>query len=116
MRLSPQTQGARGSLAGNSGGAFAYYSLDYQGNNETITLSMPFKPGRGTTGAGVSFGLYRGASLVGTGILVDGHDVSEGVAYLSYTSDQAGPLTVQVYNYIPGTAADYTLYALGLKR
>lgn len=113
--LSPRVQGARGTIVGNSGGSFAYFGLNYQGNDEKITVSMGFKPGRNVTGQGVGVNLYRGADLVATSTFTDGRTLAEGVAFFSYSSDQAGLYVIQAYNYIEGVTADYSLYALGLK-
>jgi len=116
FRLTPQVPAGRGAIAGNSAGAFGYYWIDYQGNNEVITISMPFKPGPGLVGNGIGFNLYRGSDLVGASTIAYGRNPQEGVAYLTYGSDQPGPYGIQVYNYVPGTTADYTLYVLALKR
>ena len=116
VRLTPQAASARGTIVGNAGGAFAFFGLEYQGNNEPITLSLPFKPGPGLTGSGVGLNLYRGSDLVATSARAGGRTAEDGIAYLTYSSDQAGYYGVQVYNYAPGITVEYTLHAMGLKR
>ncbi len=113
--LTPTANAARGAIAGNSGGAFAFFGFNYQGGYEPVTIVLSSRPGVDLTGQGVGVMLYQdgqpvGDAPVGTGITVD-----TGLALHTLQSDVGGYYLIQVYNYISYVTAEYNVYVVGLR-
>lgn len=99
-----------GVLAGNSQGAFAYYSIAYPGDESVTTIDLWFAPADPVTASGVGFNVYGpGGALLGQG-RPSGEDTGgDGLLRFSYSSNEPKTLLVQGYNYIEGGAVSYTL-------
>lgn len=101
---------ARGTLPGNSGGAFAYYQV---GNpSGAVTLTLAYAPFDAVWAHGIGFNVNQGGAKLGsaTGHSTElGDPENDAAAGLSVSSSaHAGPQLVQVFNYGPA-AVSYTL-------
>jgi len=100
-------------LTGNRAGAFAYYTIDYPGNRDVVTIGLVFVPADPVTSLGVGFNVYGPAGyVIGQG--KPNVKADAGVLELQYSDDNEATWLVQVYNYIPDRAIDYTIVATGL--
>ena len=113
--LNAGVNGGHGKLDGSGAGSFAYYSFNYQGNNERVGVVLSFTPGLSTTGTGIGFNIYGPDGYVSSSIAGAGRNANEGVEYAHLQSDRAGYYAVQVFNYVPGINSDYTVRVVGLK-
>ena len=115
ITLTPDRNGATGSLPGNAAGSFAFFNFQTQGKGDNIYIALAFKPGRGLVGNAIGFNVYRWSDTVATSIISDGLTTTDGVAYVTLSGAADGLYSIQVYNYAPGITADYTLYVAGIK-
>lgn len=115
VTLTAQTNTARGQLAGAGNGSFAFFGVNYQGGKQPLTISVSYAPGRNATGSAVGVNIFRGSQLVMTSVISDGRTLGSGMAYQTYSADDAGYLGIQLFNYQPGVTIDYSIYAMGLK-
>jgi len=97
-----------GQLAGSAAGAFAYYQVDYTGNEETLDLKLAVAPWDPSFGNGIGVNVYAPDGSQATGEWVN----EEGVIRLSYVAENPVTLLVQVYNYTEITVS-YDLIASG---
>ena len=97
-----------GTLAGNRGGSFDYYVIEYPGNDVAVNIRIDFAPGDPATLMAVGFNVYGDDGFfIGTG-------AAAGAAKeLMYSSSTAETWLVQVYNYGDVTVS-YTIAAEGL--
>lgn len=97
-----------GALAGNRGGSFDYYVIEYPGGDEAVNIRVDFAPGDPATLMAVGFNVYGAEGFfIGSG-------VTAGAAKeLMYSSSSAETWLVQVYNYGDITVS-YTIAAEGL--
>jgi hypothetical protein len=96
---------AAGTLAGNSGGSFAVYSLDYAGSNQDMALNLAVTPADAVASTAVGFNIYDAqGNLVTSGQQTDVGTVSQDITNLA-----SGSYTVQVFNYDPTTSVSYVL-------
>jgi hypothetical protein len=115
IRLSSAQSAGRGTIAGSSAGAFAYFGFDYQGNNEKVGITLGVEPGYSSVANGVGFNVYRGSDLVASSMVTSGRTSGDAVAWVQLANDTAGYYVVQVLNYIPGVTVNYTLRTVGLR-
>jgi len=115
IQLSPTVTSAHGTLSRLNDAAFQFYSLNYPGGYKQLTLSMHFRPGRSLAGDGVGFNIFRGAELVSSSTVTDGRNAGEGLSYLTWSSDQPGDYSLQVFSYAHNIPVDYDLYIAGLE-
>lgn len=105
----PLGSSATGTLAGNTGGSFALYSLAVAGTGQNTTLTLDASPSVLVTNTSVGFNVYdANGNLVGSGQQTDVSTIS-----LNVTNLAAGTYTVQVFNYDPSTTLDYVLSQVG---
>src|SRR5205823_10811402 len=97
-----------GTLFGNSGGFFREYTIDYQGNNAVIIVTMDVNNSYSSLGNLVGFNIYTpdGAQLRGEPI---GGDPNSLRARLSFSDPHPGQYLVQLYSYEQGLASSYTI-------
>jgi len=105
-----------GVLAGNAGGAFAFYTVNYPGDSSVATIELQYAPADPVTNAGLGFNVYGSdGSLIGRG-----HPVQDtggyGVLKLEYASSTEATWLVQVYNYIPDVNISYSIVTQGLPK
>jgi hypothetical protein len=92
-------------LAGNSGGAYATYTVAYPGNNANDTITMTVDSTLGLENHTAGFNVYDlSGNLIGSG-----QAISNDTATYLLTFPDAATYTVQVFNFDPTTTIDYTL-------
>jgi len=98
-----------GALVGNRGGAFAYYKIEYPGDNRVVSVELSVSPGDPAAMKGIVLKLYNASgSELGLAVPID-----KGLA-VPYGDTTQGTWLVQVGNYLHGTVVNYTLVAKGL--
>lgn len=103
-----------GVLTGNAGGAFAFYKLDYPGDQSVVTIELRYVPADPVTNAAVGFNVYGpNGFFIGRGQMVEDTG-GDGVLRLPYSDDNQATWLVQVYNYLPGHSLSYSIVAEGL--
>lgn len=98
-----------GTLMGNRAGAFAYYRIEYPGDDRVIAVELSVTPGDPATMRGVGINLY-GPNGFKMGETVP---IGSGVAVL-YGDKVKATWIVQVYNYLPDVTVRYSIVARGL--
>lgn len=102
----------RGTIAGNSGGAFDYYVLEHPGAGRAVKLRMDFSPWHLNKERGIGFNLYdEKGRLVGRGVKVDPHSTE---LVFTLTTDFPTRYLVQVHNYYSGFVMSYSLAPEGI--
>jgi len=114
QRLFPQ-QTVSGTLDGSSAGSFHYYAIPYPGDGSVVTVKMVFTPGDDVMRQIAGFNVYglNGASL-GSGILSGEGETKAAARVFRYADHTAATWLIQVYNYAPGQAINYSLVFEGL--
>jgi hypothetical protein len=101
-------------LTGNGGGAFAFYAVDYPGDESVVTIELRYVPADAVTNSGVGLNVYgpngyfigQGQPITDTG--------GDGVLRLEYADSNPATWLLQVYNYIPDHTISYSIGAKGL--
>lgn len=102
----------QGGLLGNSAGAYAYYALDYPGDGRTVTVNLNHVPADPVTCAGFGFSVYApGGQLIGRGVSAAN---GAGTLEVHVSGSRHARWLVQVYNYLPQHAVDYSVTVAGL--
>jgi len=97
------------SLVGNSGGSFAYFTINYPGNENVVSVELSVYPGDPAAMKGVSLKLYnKSGSELGVAV-----PIASGLAVM-YGDSVQGVWTVQVANYINGVPLNFSIRAIGL--
>ncbi|HEY3079989.1 MAG TPA: hypothetical protein VGM69_08785, partial [Chloroflexota bacterium] len=104
-----------GHLEGGAGGHFAYYTFAYPADGSTVTVNLQVRPDDPAVLANVGFHVYAPDGK----LEVSGGDQTGLVPDVSGDVSSADPAekgehVVQVYDYDPGAAIDYTLSIAGL--
>jgi hypothetical protein len=107
-------QAVSGVLTGNGAGAFAYYAINYPGDESVVTIELRYNPADSVTNSAVGFNVYasngfyigQGQPIADTG--------GDGVLQLQYGDSNPATWLVQVYNYLPGASIGYSIMAEGL--
>ena len=103
-----------GTLAGNSAGAFDYYSVQYAGDESVVTIEVRYRPADPVTKMGFGLNVYGPNGYFigqGRGVMDTGGD---GLLRLQYSDSNPATWLVQVYNYIPDHAVSYSIVVDGL--
>ncbi|MBS1253956.1 MAG: hypothetical protein MAG451_03010 [Anaerolineales bacterium] len=101
-----------GSIVGNSGGAFEYYTFKHPGAGKLVKLRMTFSPWHPNKEGGIGFNLYaEQGKLAGQGVKVDSSSTE---LALAVAADFPTQYLVQVHNYYPGFRLGYSLRPEGL--
>lgn len=99
-----------GTLTGSRAGSFAYYALQYPGDQRVVSIRMEFAPGDPATSTGVGFNVYGpNGFLIGPMLSTD-----PGVLRLEYSDNNPATWLIQVYNYVPDQTVTFTLTTTGL--
>lgn len=107
--ISGQTQ--RGSITGRSGGAFAYYTIDYPGGASVGTLRLNFSPTHEPITRSIGLNVWQSNTRLAT---MGGVSPNKGANSVTFASDKKGPLLVQVYNYLQSATAFYEVILSGI--
>ena len=103
---------AHGSIAGSSAGAYNYYVINYPGQYQIGTLSLDFGPADPTISSAVGLSVWQNGTEISS---VNGTSAADpGSISVPFSSDQAGPVLVQVYNYDQNQNVTYDLNLSGL--
>jgi hypothetical protein len=113
QQMDGRNSSASDTLVGNSGGAYRYYALEYQGGGVPVPITMHAQPGFGTGGVATGFKLYGPTGYIGDAIVND-HNNSESTYAFTLAHTQPGTYYVQVYNYIAGLPLNFQLSVSGL--
>ncbi len=97
-----------GTLAGSAAGSFAYYQVEYPGNAADVRIQVTFGPHDPTISPQIGLNVYGPNGYQGKGDMQEG-----GYLEVSYASDEAASLLVQVYNY-SDQAMPYSVTVTGL--
>ena len=103
----PLVSVAKGSVLGNAGGAYSYYTINYPGNNVPATLTLNYAPTDPSIANAVGVTVWQNGNQLASVNGTNGTDA--GTSTLAFSSDQAGPVLVQVYNYDPTQKLNYEL-------
>ena len=111
--LDVTTNSVSDTLVGNTGGAYRYYRVNYQGGNAPVLFSLSYQPAYGGGNQAFGFNLYgpSGQSFAGQ---VTGTSGSTGTAQYTLANGAAMSILVQVYNYTSGGSVNFTLTVSGL--
>lgn len=107
-----------GTIVGNSGGAFQYYTLPYPGGNSSLSVMMNAAPVYTGSGEALGFNLYRAlpngtTTLVATGSLT-AEDKYSATWSATVQATASGNYQLQVFNYWAGVPVSYGITASGL--
>ena len=98
-----------GTLAGDPAGSYTYYTMQYAGDQEQLTLDFSFTPNDPARDKGVGINVYRSDGWTGSAVW----DADDQVYRFEYSGDDATALTVQVYNYSEDTIS-YSFVGSGI--
>ena len=107
----PPSLSASGVLTGSPVGSFTYYTFNYPGNRITGTIALTVSPNDSNTTNAVGVHLYQGSNTL---LAMNALGPVSGSKSGTFASATAGPIVVQVYNYLPGQAASYNFAITGL--
>ncbi|MGH2457428.1 MAG: hypothetical protein ACRDIY_01010 [Chloroflexota bacterium] len=107
-----------GTLMGNSGGAYQYFTLLYPGGNSNATITMNAAPTYNGQGQAYGFNVYRynptnGSTTLVTTSSVSASDVNSETLSSTISQSSAGQYQLQVFNYWPGQAITFGINATG---
>jgi len=94
-----------GSLGGSRAGAYAVYDLNYAGDGSEITVMMTFTPDNPVISKGVGFVIYGPSGEVARGKSTS----RPAERKATFSTDEPGAYTLQVYNYIDGVTILYAI-------
>jgi len=99
------TESGSGSLGGNRAGAYAVYDLNYAGDGSEVTVMMTFTPDNPVISKGVGFVIYGPSGEVARGKSTS----RPAERKATFSTDEPGVYTLQVYNYIDGVTILYAI-------
>lgn len=103
-----------GAVTGSRGGAYAYFAIQYPGDQSVVTIELRHWPADSVTQSAVGFNVYAPNGFwIGQGLRLDNLG-GDGVLQLQYADDNQATWLVQVYNYLPGYGISYGIVATGL--
>lgn len=107
----PASVSSSGTLTGSANGSFAFYTFDYPGKETTGTITLNVTPTDSNTTNAVGVNLYQNGATLKT---MNALGSTSGSNFGIFSSPTAGPMLVQVYNYLPGQAASYNFTITGV--
>jgi hypothetical protein len=93
-------------IQGDNAGAFSFYRFDYPGQDIPGTLTITYRPSDPVTANAVGVNLYQGGALLASST---GVSSTPGTVTVDFSSATAGPVLVQVYNYLTGEPVSFQL-------
>jgi hypothetical protein len=111
--LGAERSSAVGRLAGNRGGAYAFYAFDYPGSGQLVVVRLRVSQSYGEVGRLLGFNVYGPQGHLGSGRPKDG-DPTATQAELTFAESAPGRYLVQVCNYVDGASVDFPLDVEGL--
>ena len=111
--LTVEEPAAGGTLFGNTGGYFRYYTVDYPGGNTIVVVTLDLSDSYQELGDLVGFNVYTptGSEIRGEPA---GGDPNAFRARASFSREEPGEFLIQLYSYIESKASHYTVTAGGL--
>jgi hypothetical protein len=92
-------------------GGFAFYAFDNPSIGTTGLFSLTFTPTDSTTANAFGVNLYQnGAQL----LAMNGLSPNPGSNASNFSTAAAGPILVQIYNYLPASVASYSFTITGI--
>ncbi len=107
----PLSSVATTTLTGNNAGSFTYYTFNYPGDGSVATIGMNFAPNDPSTASGVGVTVWQNGQQVAA---TNGVGSTPGAVSTFFSSTTAGPVLVQVYNYVPGEPVQLQVNVSGL--
>jgi hypothetical protein len=95
-----------GTLVGSLAGAFDTYDLPYPGDGSDVTVEATIAPDDPVLANAVGFNIYAPSGRL---IAESTTRSTPGQRQATFSSDDAGTYTIQIYNYTDGTPVSYTL-------
>jgi hypothetical protein len=96
-----------GSLTGSSAGAYQYYTINYPGDKTDRTVTLTFWSTPPYIADSVFLNVYQNGTQLGS---TDGSVAnSSGQIAVTFSSDTAGPIVIQIANYSPDNAFSFNL-------
>jgi hypothetical protein len=99
-----------GLLPGNQAGSFAYFYIDYPGNDVPVTIRTTFRPADPAIRQGLGFNVYGPHGKIGSSHFTPEPGVAEFVGRRS----EAARWLIQVYNYRRRPTVSYSVEVQGL--
>jgi hypothetical protein len=96
----PSSLSATTTIMGSSGGAFVYYTFTSPSASSAATVAVTVNPASPQTSSGSGVNLYQAGSLIAS--TNGGNSSPPGAAKSVSFGASAGPVLVQVYNYLAG--------------
>ncbi|NLG52289.1 MAG: hypothetical protein GX552_19430 [Chloroflexi bacterium] len=92
-------------LVGSLGGAYAFYLIEYPGNDQDMMVTMTHSPADPATGQSLGFVIYGPGNRTINGEASG----TPGERTATISASDPGQYLVQVYNYTDGVPMNYTL-------
>jgi hypothetical protein len=99
-----------GSITGSAGGAFRSYTFTIPANRATGTITLVVSPRDPDTNRAVGINLLQDDVTLAS---LNTASAVPGVNSAGFPLTTAGPVRVQVYDYLPGATVDYTIVVSG---
>jgi hypothetical protein len=100
---------ATGTLAGNVSGNYVNYSVPYAGDGSTQLLTFSFSPNGPDNANGIFINVYQSGQTLSTFQGNDNGSNPTGTVTLQFSSATAGPVDIQIGNYNPTGAINYSI-------
>jgi hypothetical protein len=107
----PTSLSASGSFAGTTVGGFNFYTFDNPSSGTTGNFSLKFTPTDSTTANAVGVNLYQNGARL---LAMNGLSPTPGSNASNFSTATAGPILVQMYNYLPGSVVSYSFTVTGI--
>jgi hypothetical protein len=100
---------ASGTLAGSVSGNYVNYSLPYPGDGSTQTATFSFTPNGPDSADGIAINVYQNGSTLSTFQGNENGSNPTGTVTIQWSSATTGPVDIQIGNYNPTGAINFTI-------